>query len=144
VADALTAPVAAPEREMARHMLRLAVPVAPAVILVSGLVWGVDGALSAGFGIALVLLNLVASAALLTWAAGISPNALMAAALGGFLARMIVVVVAVSLVRHQSWVELVPLGITVLVTNLALLAWESRHVSATLAYPVHKPRSKGA
>lgn len=141
MAQALTAsdPGVAPEREMARHMLRLAVPVAPVVVLVCTLVWGVDGALSAGFGIALVLLNLVASAALLTWAARVSPTALMAAALGGFLARMVVVVLAVAAVRNQSWVELVPLGVTVLVTNLALLVWESRHVSATLAYPVHKP-----
>ena len=138
MAQSLTAP--APERDIARHMLRLAVPVAPAVVVVSGLVWGVDGALSAGFGAALLLVNLVASAALLAWAASKSPNTLLAAALGGFLGRMALVVLALTAVRNQSWVEFVPLGVTVLVTNLALLAWESRHISATLAYPVHKPK----
>lgn len=136
---ALTAPAPAPEREIARHMLRLAAPVAPAVVLVSSLVWQLDGALSAAFGIAIVLVNLVASAALMSWAAGISPTALLAAALGGFLARMMLVVLALWAVRDQPWVEFVPLGITVFVTNLALLAWESRHISATLAYPIHKP-----
>lgn len=139
MAHALTAPTPAPEREIARHMLRLAVPVAPAVVLVSGLAWGTDGALSAAFGIAIVLANLVASAALLSWAARISPTALLAAALGGFLARMIVVVLVLFAVRDQAWVEFAPLGITVFATNLALLAWESRHISATLAYPTHKP-----
>ena len=132
-------PALTPEREIARHMLRLALPVAPAVVVVSGLAWGLDGALSAAFGIAIVLANLAASAALLSWAAGISPNALLAAALGGFLARMIVVVLVLYAVRDQAWVEFVPLGVTVFATNLALLAWESRHISATLAYPTHKP-----
>lgn len=138
MAHVLTEPTA-PERDIARHMLRLAVPVAPVAVLVAGLVWGLDGALSAAFGIAIVLANLVASAALLAWAARISPNALLAAALGGFLGRMVLVVLALFAVRNQSWVEFVPLGITVFVTNLALLAWESRHISATLAYPTHKP-----
>jgi hypothetical protein len=120
-------------------MLRAAVPLAPVVVLVSGLIWGLDGAASAAFGLAIVLVNLAASAALLSWAARVSPNALLAAALGGFLARMIVVVLVLFAVRNQSWVEFVPLGITVCVTNLGLLAWESRHISATLAFPVHKP-----
>ena len=132
-------PVTAPERDIARHMLRLAVPVVPVAVAVSGLVWGVDGALSAAFGIAIVLANLVASAALLAWAARISPAALLAAALGGFLVRMIAVVLVLLAVRHQPWVEFTPLGITTFVTSLGLLAWESRHISATLAYPVHKP-----
>lgn len=135
MAQALTAP----ERDIARHMLRLAVPVAPVVVLVSGLGWGLDGALSAAFGIAIVLGNLLASAALLAWAARISPIALLAAALGGFLARMVLVVLVLFAVRNQPWVEFVPLGITVFTTNLALLAWESSHISATLAYPTHKP-----
>jgi ATP synthase protein I len=137
VEPALTA--SAPEQEIARHMLRLALPVAPAVVVVSGLIWQLDGALSAAFGIAILLANLVASAALMSWAAGVSPTALMAAALGGFLVRMLLVVLALYAVRDQAWVEFVPLGVTVFVTNLALLAWESRHISATLAYPTHKP-----
>ena len=138
MAQALTAP-SAPERDIARHMLRLAVPVAPLVVLVAGLGWGIDGALSAAFGIAIVLGNLLASAALLAWAARISPTALLAAALGGFLLRMVVVVLVLFAVRNQPWVEFAPLGVTVFITNLALLAWESRHISATLAYPTHKP-----
>ena len=144
MAQAVTPTPTAPERDIARHMLRLALPVVPVAVLVAGLVWGVDGALSAGFGLAILLLNLLASAALLGWAADKSPNTLLAAALGGFLGRMTLVVLALTAVRHQAWVEFVPLGVTVLVANLALLAWESRHISASLAYPVHKPKPEGA
>jgi hypothetical protein len=36
---------------------------------------------------------------------------------------------------------MVPLALTILVTHLGLLAWETRYVSATLAYPGLKPRT---
>jgi hypothetical protein len=39
-----------------------------------------------------------------------------------------------------SWVSKVPLGITIVLTHLGLLAWETRHVSISLAYPGLKPR----
>jgi hypothetical protein len=44
------------------------------------------------------------------------------------------------LVRDAGWVELVPLGLTLIVTHLGLLAWEARSVSASLAFPALKPR----
>jgi hypothetical protein len=50
---------------------------------------------------------------------------------------------ALFAVRDQPWVEFVPLGITVLVSHLGLLFWETRYVSASLAFPGLKPR-KGA
>jgi hypothetical protein len=133
------------ERELARDMVRRALPVAPALVLVAGVVWGIDGALSAAYAIGIVLANLVLSAAMLGWAARRGGNALMAMALGGFLFRMILVTVAVWAVKEQSWVELVPLGIAVLVTSVGLLAWETRYVSASLAFPGLRPGvGKGA
>jgi hypothetical protein len=130
----------APEPQLAFDMLRRGLPVAPVLIALSAVVWGAHGALSSAFAIALVLVNLVLSALSLAWAARISPTALMATALGGFLVRMTLLVIAVALVKDQSWVEVVPLGITIVVTHLGLLFWESRHVSASLAYPALKPR----
>jgi len=35
---------------------------------------------------------------------------------------------------------LIPLAVAILVTHLGLLFWETRYVSATLAYPGLKPR----
>lgn len=134
----------APERVIAADLLRRAVPVAPVVVGLSALGWGTRGALSALFAVALVLVNLALSAASLAWAAKVSPAVLMGTALGGFLVRMALVVVAVSAVRSASWVAPVPLGLTVIVTHLGLLVWESRHVSASLAFPALKPRRTGA
>ena len=133
-----------PERQIAFDMLRRGLPVLPVLVVAGAIGWGVDGALSALFGVALVLANFVLSAVMLAWAAKRGPAMLMGTALGGFVLRMALLVVAVALVRDQSWLEVVPLGITVLVTHVGLLAWESRHVSASLAYPGLKPRRTGA
>ena len=88
---------------------------------------------------AVVLLNLGLSGAALSWAARTSLNLLMVVALGGFLLRMGVLVGVIALVRHQSWVDLPTLAFTLLLTQLGLLFWETRYVSATLAYPGLKP-----
>jgi hypothetical protein len=56
----------------------------------------------------------------------------MAVALG-------LVTVAILLVRHAGWVDLIPLAVTVLVAQLGLLFWETRYVSASLAFPGLKP-----
>jgi hypothetical protein len=47
--------------------------------------------------------------------------------------------VAVLAVRDQSWIEPAPLGITLVVAHLGLLFWETRFVSASLAFPGLKP-----
>lgn len=129
----------APERELAFDMVRRALPAAPVLVAIAAIGWGMPGALSAAFGIFLVLVNLLLSAFSLARAARRGPNVVMATALGGFLLRMSLLVLAVAAVKGQSWVEVVPLGITIVVTHLGLLVWESRHVSASLAYPALKP-----
>jgi hypothetical protein len=113
------------------------------LIMVGAFGWGYDGALSAGYGVALVVLNFLLAAAFLTWAGRISLGFLMGAALGGYILRLGLLAAAVLLVRDAGWVEPVPLGLTVVVTHLGLLVWETRYVSASLAFPVLKPR-KGA
>lgn len=131
------------ERQLVGDMLRRGLPAVPVVVLLAAVIWGRDGALSAAYGLAVVALNLLASAAMLGWAARVSPAAVMMTALGGFLLRMGLVLLALFAVRDQSWVAFVPLGITVLVSHLGLLFWETRYVSASLAFPGLKPR-KGA
>ena len=94
--------------------------------------------------------NFLIAAGLLGWAAKKGPNVLMGVAFGGFVLRMGLLVLAVQLVKDQAWIDLLPLGITILVTHLGLLFWETRYVSASLAFPGLKPdagqqtRSKGA
>jgi hypothetical protein len=145
VAQAMTTTTTvAPERQLAIDMVRRGLPVLPVLVVVAALGWGVHGALSSAYAIVLVVVNLLLSAAALAWAARISPPAIMATAMGGFLVRMALIVLAVQAVKGQAWVEVVPLGITIVVTHLGLLIMESRHVSASLAYPALKPPRTGA
>ena len=133
----------APEKQIAFDMLRRGIPVAPVLVVLSALVWGVDGALSAGFGIGLVLVNLLLSAASMSFAGKYGPTTVMATALGGFAVRMLLIVIALAAVRHRDWVEAIPLGLTIVLTHLGLLIWETRYISASLAYPALKPRRSG-
>ncbi len=128
------------ERQVVSDMIRRSLPVMPAIIVVAGLIWGVDGALSAGFAILLVFMNFALSAALLSWASRISFVAVAAVAMVGFVLRLGLITVIVLAVKDQSWVSLVPLGLTLIITHLGLLVWETRHVSASLAFPGLKPR----
>ena len=138
----IPAPPAAPERQIAFDMVKRALPVAPVLLIAAAIGWGLHGALSAGYAIALVLINFVLAASLLAWAGPKGPAAIMSAAMGGFALRMGLLLAAVFPVRHQQWFEMIPFGITLLVTHGGLLAWESRHVSASLAFPGLKPKPK--
>jgi|TARA_B110000438_G_scaffold57174_1_gene57217 hypothetical protein len=124
-----------PERLIVVDLVKRGLKVAPIWILLAGLVWGVDGAASATYGLVLILANFVMAAAFLTWAGRISPAALMAAALGGFIFRLIILTIAVVAVRNLSMFLPVPLGITIIVSHLGLLTWETRYVSLSLAHP---------
>ncbi len=130
------------EQSVAYDMVRRSAPALPVIVLVAGLIWGVDGAISAGFAIGLVIVNFLVSAALLARAARIGLPLLMAAALGGFVARLALLTLAFFLVKDQAWMELVPFGITLIVTHLGLLIWETRHMSISLAFPGVKPTSE--
>lgn len=127
------------EREIAFDAIRRGLPALPVVVLVAGLLAGTAGAWSAAYGIAIVLVNLALSAVSLTWAARISPTMIMATAMIGFLVRMALVTTAIFVVKDDAWVSLTTLAITVLVTHLGLLFWETRYVSASLAFPGLKP-----
>ena len=127
------------EKTLALDMLRRSIVFAPVVVLLGGLIWGLDGAASAGIAVALVLANLLASAIALSWAANVSLNMIMIVAFVGFAARMGLVTVVVYLVKDEPWIDLVALGVAILVTHLGLLFWELRYVSASLAFPALKP-----
>jgi len=127
------------EAQVAADMARRMLPVLPVLVLAGGLIWGADGATSAAFAVVLVLANLALSAALLGWAARISLSLLMVAALGGFALRLFLLTAVVWVVKDQAWVDITALGLTLIVTHIGLLVWETRHVSASLAYPALKP-----
>ncbi len=134
----------APEYELVGDLLRRALPIAPVVVAVAGSLAGVDGALSAGVGVALVAGNLLLAAASLVWAGRISLGLLMGVALGGYAVRIGLLFLIVLLLQDLPWIHLTSLGLTLVVTHLGLLFWELRYVSASLAHPGLKPATAPA
>jgi hypothetical protein len=128
-----------PEREVSRDIAKRGLMATPVLVALCGAIWGMAGVWSCLFGIAIVIVNFLLSAALLAFAARISLGLMMGVALFGYLIRLGLIFLAVFLVRDASWISLIALGLTIIVTHLGLLIWELRFVSASLAYPGLKP-----
>lgn len=139
VVAASSARPVAHERRVAGHLAWHALLVAPAVVLVAGLVRGVGGAASGAIGLVLVALNFLVSARLIAWAAEKSPAFVQAAVLGGFVIRLAALTGIVLLLEQLPFVDVAVLVLTIAITHLALLVWETRSVSLTLAAPGLKP-----
>ena len=105
---------------------------APLVILACGLLRGVDGAISAAIGLALVAANFFVSARLIGWAAAKSLTLLQAAVLGGFVVRLFALTLIVLGLDQFAFIDLPVLVLTIAFTHIALLIWETRYVSLTL------------
>jgi hypothetical protein len=127
------------EGRIARHIARHAALVAPAVILAAGVLRGVDGAISAAIGLVLVAANFVAAAAILSWAATRGVGAIYGAIFGGFVLRLAVLTAVVFALEPVPFIDIPVLVLTIAVTHVALLFWETRYVSLTLAAPGLKP-----
>jgi hypothetical protein len=128
------------ETQLAGDMVKRVIPVAPVIVLIAALLGGSSGAWSALLAVAVVAANFLLAAVSLSWAARISPVALMATAFGGFLVRMGLVTAVILAVRHTSWINLSAFAITILATHLGLLFWEMKYVGASLAFPGVKPK----
>jgi hypothetical protein len=127
------------EREVALDIVRRGLMVSPLVLAIAGAVRGWNGVSSAAIALGIVLVNFLAAAAIMTRAAKSGPPAIGAAALGGYVLRLAVILVALVLLRHQPWIDLPTLGIAIVGTHLGLLVWEMKYVSLTLAAPGLKP-----
>ena len=143
MSDALVATTAlsgpAPEVGVTKDMVRRGLIVAPLLIVVCGFIWGMDGAFSSAYAIAIVLLNFSLAAALVATSARISLGLMMGAVLFGYLIRLGLIFLAVFLVKDASWISLPALGATIIVTHLGLLIWEMKFVALSLAHPGLKP-----
>jgi hypothetical protein len=124
------------ERSIALDLVRHGAYIAPAVVLLAGAVRGVDGAASAALGLGLVIVNFLATALVMGWAARKSSTVLATAAMGGFIVRMGILLGAMFLADALfGWVDILVLALTVFLAHLGLLFWELRSVSLTLAAP---------
>ena len=132
----------APEAQVARDLVKRGLMALPVALVLGFIGWGTDGVASVAYAYGLILVNFVVAAALLGWAARTSLGLLMGVCLFGFLVRMALITVAVLLVLDQPWVAEVPLAVTLVATHLGLLFWETKFVSASLAFPGLKPSSE--
>jgi hypothetical protein len=129
-----------PQAEIVADMAKRGLLASPLLVVIVGIGWGVHGALSVLLALGIVLINFAASAAVVRKSGDLPQSFIMMFVLGGFLVRMLFVLAAITVAGHFSWVAKVPLGLAIIVTHLGLLAWETRHISASLAYPGLKPR----
>jgi hypothetical protein len=127
------------EVHVSRDMIKRGLVVAPVLVAICAVLWGGDGALSAAYGIALVLANFALAAAIISSTARISLGLLMGATLFGYLIRLGLIFLAVYLVKDAGWISLPALGATIIVTHLGLLFWEMKYVAISLAHPGLKP-----
>lgn len=129
----------APEVAVTKDMIRRGLIVAPVMIVVCGFIWGIDGAYSSAYAIAIVLVNFALAATLVATTARISLGLMMGAVLFGYLIRLGLIFLAVFLVKDAGWISLPALGTTIIVTHLGLLIWEMKYVALSLAHPGLKP-----
>jgi hypothetical protein len=127
------------EIKVTADMVKRGLMAAPVLIAISTVIWGASGAWSAAFAIALVLVNFLLSAALISSTAKISLGLMMGATLFGYLIRLGLIMLAVLLVKDAGWISLPALGATIIVTHLGLLLWELKYVAISLAHPGLKP-----
>lgn len=129
----------ATEVAVSTDMVKRGLIAAPLMIALCLVIWGLDGALSSAYGIAIVLANFALAARLISYTAPISLGLMMGAILFGYLVRLGLIFAAVWLVRDASWISFPALGTTIIVTHLGLLVWELKYVAISLAYPGLKP-----
>ena len=131
-----------PAMQVARDLAKRGAYIAPVAVIAGAIGWGTDGALSVLYALVIVCVNFLLAALAIGYGARISAAMMGAAAMFGFLIRLGLIFLAVMLVKDAAWVELVPLGLTLIITHLGLLFWEMKYVSASLAFPGLKPPAR--
>lgn len=129
----------APEVDVSKDIVKRGLWLAPGFLVVSGVIWGANGAFSSAFALALVLVNFLLAAFLIAVTAPISLTLMMGAILGGYIMRLGLIFLAVFLVRNAGWVSMPALGATIIASHLGLLFWEMKYIAASLAFPGLKP-----
>ena len=112
-------------RSAALFLLVLGLP----VIGVSWLSAGWPGVAGAALGTAVVIGMFLMAGATMSWAARISPTALLGAVLGGYLVRLMIYAVLIVVLGDAAWLSGTTLAIATAVLLVAVLGWEVRVAS---------------
>src|SRR5438128_7373295 len=117
-------------------MVRRALPFGPpAVLLAFGIGsaaggWGVGW--SAAIGVAIVILNFLANGLSLARAARVSLTAYAAVAVGGFIARLGIIVTIMAVLNRFAFFSPLAFGLAVVPATILLLGFEMKQVAGPL------------
>ena len=137
-------PDARPEHLMVRRGVAGGVVALPLAAAAGWLVGGGDAAASAALGVVAVVANFAAHGLSLAWAAGVSISAVHAVALGGFVLRMAVIVVALVLLDRAPFFSAAVFAVAALASTLALLVYEARLVKRGVGASLDLPPDPAA
>ncbi|MEW6059470.1 MAG: hypothetical protein AB1551_04905 [Actinomycetota bacterium] len=133
---------------MVRRAVGPAVLAFPVAVLVGWLAGGPREGVSAGIGIALVLVNFAVHGLSLAWASTVSIPAVQAVALGGVLVRLGVFVGAMFALNTMDWFSPLAFGLAIVSATLLLLVFEARLVirglGGALLIPADPVATRGA
>ena len=119
------------EATMVRAAVRVGLPALALATLLAGVVRGVGGAVTAAGVVALVLADFAVTGRTLGWGARRGLAALQAVALGGFVARMIVLTTLIVALHDSPVIDVPVLALAGGAAIVALLAYEVRFVLNT-------------
>lgn len=117
------------EAKIGMATARRALWVAPPIVAVFAIWRGGSGAIAALLGVAIVAANFVLAGLVLSKAAAISLKLYHAAALGGFLLRLALIMLVMLLIAQVIDVDRLAMGVAAVVSYLVLLSWETVAVS---------------
>lgn len=103
--------------------------VAPPLIVAFGLWRGGPAAVAAALGVAIVAANFVLAGFVLSKAAAVSLKLYHAAALGGFVLRLALIMLVMFVIAQLADVDRLAMGISAVVSYLVLLSWETVSVA---------------
>ena len=114
------------EARMGTEMAKRALWLGPLVVVVAALIGGSEAALAALVGAVVVTLTYWGSSWLMSLAARRSPEALGAAAMGGFLGRLVVLTAVVWVLVSVFELDLIGLFLGIGVTYIGLIVLQAR------------------
>jgi hypothetical protein len=136
--------VSGPERVMVRKAEALGLVAGPVAFVAGALADGQDGGWSALLGVVVVVANFAVHGLSLAWAARISIEMLQVVALGGFVARMAVIVGVLVLLNRTAFFSPAIFGVAAVLTVFALLGYEARLMARGLGGRLQIPPEPSA
>jgi len=128
------------EWRIASDLGRKALIATPVAAVAVGIWRGFDAGLGVVLAVAIVVANLLLSAAVIGWTARTMPHALTGVALLSFVGRIVLITAMGVGIKALDIVDWPVFCITLVAAYFVLLVWELRSVSFSLASPGLKPR----